>query len=360
MDLERRLQKGPLAVRALWSPEKTEELPARVLRLRRRRALRKATLAAALVSSAAAWFFVLRGPTGDIDASSQVALQATEATRGSAGEVVLEDGTRIARLSDASLVSVTEASRSRVVAKLDAGSASFDVHPNPERAFEVIAGSVRVSVLGTAFTVALEGNQTRVSVTRGKVRVDWADSSAVLVAGEAGLYPPLPPTTEPPAAAKSPEQEGTEPVAQERPRESDWRELAKKGDYAAAYRELSTGHEGKPVSEPADLMLAADVARLSNHPQAAVAPLRKVFGEFPRDARAPLAAFTLGRVLLENLGQAGAAADAFHAAQTLAPSGPLAEDALAREIEARQRAGQHDRAKALAATLVKLYPARHR
>jgi transmembrane sensor len=356
MDLERRLQKGPLAVRALWSREKTEELPARVLQLRRRRALRKATIAAALLSSAAAWFFLLRGPAGDFDAASQLALQSTKASRVAAGDVVLEDGSRIARLSDASLVQVTEASSSRVVAKLDAGSASFDVHPNPQRAFEVIAGNVRVSVLGTAFTVALEGSQTRVSVTRGKVRVTWADSSAVLVAGEAGLYPPLHATTKPPAAVESLKQEGIEPVA----RESDWRELAKKGDYAAAYRELSTGSERKPVSEPADLMLAADVARLSNHPQAAVAPLRKVFGEFPGDVRAPLAAFTLGRVLLENLGQAGAAADAFHSAQTLAPSGPLAEDALSREIEARQRAGQHERAKTLAATLAKLYPARHR
>lgn len=360
MDLERRLQKGPLSVRTLWSPEKTEELPTRVLRLRRRRALRKATIAAALLSSAAAWLFVLRSPATVEDGSSPAALQATAAVHGAERALVLGDGTRITPLSEATRVSVTEASLTRVMAKLDAGSAEFDVHPNPERAFEVSAGNVRISVLGTAFTVAVESNQTRVGVTRGKVRVSWTDGHAVLVAGEAGLYPPLPANTKAKAVAVPVEREAAERLAAGRPREVGWRELARKGEYAAAYQELSSGREPQLASEPSDLMLAADVARLSHHPQAAVAPLRKVFAEFPRDARAPLAAFTLGRVLLENLGQAAAAADAFHSAQTLSPSGPLAEDALVREIEARRRAGQHERAKALAVTLAKLYPSRQR
>jgi TolA-binding protein len=77
---------------------------------------------------------------------------------------------------------------------------------------------------------------------------------------------------------------------------------------------------------------------------------------FPRDKRAPLAAFTLGRVLLEDLSQPGRAADAFRRAQQLAPKGPLASDALAREADAAQRAGQADRARQLAARYLELYP----
>jgi transmembrane sensor len=98
------------------------------------------------------------------------------------------------------------------------------------------------------------------------------------------------------------------------------------------------------------------VARLSRHPSEATRYLSRVSDGFPRDQRAPAAAFTLGRVLLEDLGQPGRAADAFRRAQQLAPKGPLASDALAREADAAQRAGQAERAKQLAARYIELYP----
>ena len=103
-------------------------------------------------------------------------------------------------------------------------------------------------------------------------------------------------------------------------------------------------------------MLAADVARLSAHPGAAVAPLRRLCDRFPKDKRAPVAAFTLGRVLLDELGQAAEAAAAFQKARTLWPSGPLAEDALAREVEAWQRAGRPERARPLAERYLLRFP----
>jgi transmembrane sensor len=103
-------------------------------------------------------------------------------------------------------------------------------------------------------------------------------------------------------------------------------------------------------------MLAADVARLSFHPADATRYLSRVANGFPGDKRAPLAAFTLGRVLLEDLGQPARAADAFRRAQQLAPRGPLASDALAREVEAARRSGQHERAKQVALRYLELYP----
>jgi transmembrane sensor len=84
--------------------------------------------------------------------------------------------------------------------------------------------------------------------------------------------------------------------------------------------------------------------------------LARVTDKFARDKQAPLAAFTLGRVLLEDLGQPGRAADAFRRAQQLAPKGPLASDALAREADAALRAGQSDRAKQLAQRYLEAYP----
>jgi transmembrane sensor len=105
-----------------------------------------------------------------------------------------------------------------------------------------------------------------------------------------------------------------------------------------------------------ELLVAADVARLSNHPQQAVAPLRQLMDHHPTDARAPVAAFTLGRVLLEELGEPAQAAAAFSRSRELDPHGALAEDALAREVEAWAGAGDLGRANALARQYVASYP----
>lgn len=137
---------------------------------------------------------------------------------------------------------------------------------------------------------------------------------------------------------------------------ASWRKLANRGAYNDAYKALGPSASKSVRDEPADLMLAADVARLSRHPGEATRFLARVSDGFPRDKRAPLAAFTLGRVLLEDLGQPGRAADAFRRAHQLAPKGPLAADALAREVDAAQRAGQVDRARQVAARYIELYP----
>ena len=218
--------------------------------------------------------------------------------------------------------------------------------------FEVESGDVKVRVLGTAFSVALEGGLTRVAVERGAVRVQWTGGQAFLSAGQSGLYPP-------PAAAEAPKVPA-EPLADLAgnvgEEAASWRKLAKRGAYVDAYKALGPAASKSVRDEPADLMLAADVARLSRHPGEATRFLARVSDGFPRDKRAPLAAFTLGRVLLEDLGQPGRAADAFRRAQQLAPKGPLAADALAREVDAAQRAGQVDRARQVAARYVELYP----
>ena len=54
-----------------------------------------------------------------------------------------------------------------------------------------------------------------------------------------------------------------------------------------------------------DLLMLADVARLSAHGADAVAPLSRVVTDHAGDASAPLAAFTLGRLELDSLGRPG-------------------------------------------------------
>ena len=105
------------------------------------------------------------------------------------------------------------------------------------------------------------------------------------------------------------------------------------------------------------LMRSADAARRAGHPAQALPYLRRLLREHPADARAALAAFTLGRILLAELDRPAEAADAFALSRRLAPGGPMASHALAREVEAAARSGDAARARRLAETYVANYPA---
>ena len=133
-----------------------------------------------------------------------------------------------------------------------------------------------------------------------------------------------------------------------------WSDLARVGEYDKAYEALTKAPPLRDI--PDELLLAADVKRLSHHADEAVAPLRQVVRDHASDPRAPLAAFTLGRVLLE-LRRASEAAEAFTNAHALAPDGPLAEDAFAREVEARSLAGDTNGARRSAEDYVRRFPA---
>jgi transmembrane sensor len=164
-------------------------------------------------------------------------------------------------------------------AQLASGRARFDVVHDPSRRFRVQAGEVAVEVLGTQFTVEKSGNRAKVAVERGRVRVSWRGGSTELGVGESGVYP--------------------------------------------------------PDDEVAELLRAADTARREGRPEGALLPLRRIVDEHGDDARAPLAAFTLGRLYFDELRRPAEAANAFARARSLAPDGPLAADARARETQAR-------------------------
>jgi transmembrane sensor len=130
--------------------------------------------------------------------------------------------------------------------------------------------------------------------------------------------------------------------------------LAERGRYDEAHLALKKAGPNAVRDETADLLLAADAARLSGHSGEAVPYLERVARAHASDPRSSLASFTLGRVLLDELGHPREAADAF--ARARAAGGPLAEDALAREVEAASRAGDPARSRELAREYVKLYP----
>jgi len=280
------------------------------------------------------------------------------------------------------------------VAQLAAGGAWFDVRPNPNRTFRVEAGDVVVEVLGTRFAVERTEHNVRVLVDHGRVRVKWKGGERMLTNGMESTFPlhasetileEAHPSTSlgmngaaastslgmngaaastslgmnGAAASTSLGMNGAAPVvlkplrAPVVPAAPSWQDLARAGDNDAAFVALQNS---KPQDVAEELLLAADVARLTRHPEQAVEPLNRLLARFPEDGRAPLAAFTLGRILLDQLAQPRAAAEAFGRARSLEPNGPLAEDALARQVGAAALAGDRAEATRLATEYLALFP----
>jgi transmembrane sensor len=355
-----------------WTPER-ERLVARRLmrRMRRRTAARLAAASAALTLAVVAgaglsWRLLRHGGNGD------------------ATELRFADGSTAALVDRQSLVVPVGSTPDHMVVAVARGGARFDVAPQRARRFRVEAGAVAVEVLGTRFTVLRVDPEVVVSVERGRVRVIAAGAVEELGAGERAIFPRprvalAPAGGAAPAAAPAPEAPASAaaPIAALEPgapgvalapaparpahsaarrRAEGWRALAQEGDYDAAFEAL--GREGPRAvrSSPDDLLLAADAARLSRHPRQAVEPLRRLVREHARDPRATLAAFTLGRLLLDDLGDPRQAAGAFARVQELDPSGQLAQDALGREVEAWAQAGEVAKARERALRYLERYP----
>lgn len=90
--------------------------------------------------------------------------------------VPLNDGTRIELNTDTRLRTAISARGRRVW--LDRGEAYFEVAHDPSRPFVVDAGTRRVTVLGTRFSVRRDGERVTVAVVEGRVRIDPARPSA--------------------------------------------------------------------------------------------------------------------------------------------------------------------------------------
>jgi transmembrane sensor len=296
--------------------------------------------AVVLAAAAALLLFVFgRKPASLPQASAPVAAVSPAKSP----KTTFADGS-VARVSDDGELVVKVATPEHIESVLAAGAADFEVTKHAERDFVVLAGAVRVRVVGTRFRVERIGERTRVSVAEGKVEVQEGESRLYLEAGESRFFP------SPPAVAKD------EPhVVNGSGAHARFLELARGGEFKAAYQVMSQS-PAVVGSSAEELMLAADAARLSQHPEQAVGFLRRVTTEHAGDSRAPLSAFTLGRVLLSQLSRPGEAAEAFALARRLRPNGTLAEDALAREAEARAAAGSGGQARTLAQQYVTRYP----
>ncbi len=307
-----------------------------------------------------------RGPLRFADGRPLGAVEAPPA-----GAVLsMSDGSRV-DLAGGARFAPLESNGSSVVAVLERGSAHFEVRPGGPRRWQVECGLATVEVVGTGFDCARAPGRLDVSVQHGAVLVrgervpdrarrltagetlEVLDAPAPLEAGESGESPVGAP--EAPAAEIVGAGPRREPVADNA---GAWRELARGGHHREAFATLGTQgllRETKRLGV-ADLLVLADVARLSGHATEAVVPLERILRDFPGDPQAPLAALALGRLELDTLDRPAKAAVALNRALSLGVPRSLREDVRTRLVEAYARAGNRAAARAAAAAYVREYP----
>jgi transmembrane sensor len=312
---------------------------------------------APLVAAAAGVAVVafLRHDPGPLRLADGSAIVAVDSPAGGA-RLALSDGSNIELAAGARLEPI-ESSASSFVAVLERGDARFEVTPGGPRRWQIECGLATVEVVGTKFSCARRPHALHVGVERGVVLVrgerivnhvrrlaagesmDILDENAAAEATAAGVRGEA-------AAAEAPAAPAIveEPAPGARPGGAraggpTWRELARSGHHREAFATLGTQGIRREVKRLgiADLFALADVARLSGHPTEAVAPLQRIVDGFPADRQAPLAAFALGRLQLDDLNQPRAAAASFTRALELGAPQSLRDAVKTRLAEAQAR-----------------------
>ena len=168
-----------------------------------------------------------------------------------------DDGSTITLEGTESQAHLSDQSPQHVAVSLDRGRGRFQVTKNPQRTFEVAAGGITVTVVGTEFVVERRQEHTWVQVTRGTVRVSWPGGEELLRAPAENLFPP--PKSE---AAEAPPKASDE-TSQEAPAVGNRQETGAAAPSAAA------------------LLLEADAARVAGRDDDAMRLLRRVMRDTP-------------------------------------------------------------------------------
>jgi hypothetical protein len=332
----------------LWT--KIERTEAR--QLRRARQLRAGAAGAAVVGALIGFAALPRAfapaPVASSAPMNEPAAAAIEAPQ----QLSLVDGSRLV-LSTGTRARVLAMRSDEVRVRLERGQVDCEVAPDRGRRFIIEAGGFEVVVTGTRFTVVAEAgagsaSDVAVSVERGSVQV-WEASQRLLASLGAGQRW----ASERPAGLIEPPDAGLEAAphvaASHRAASSAASSAPAASAGAASRADSSRAGSGAPRaaatapaprSDASTLLARASAARRAGHLPDAVAALERVVLDHPRDERAGYAAFLLGRIQLDSLGDARAAVESFSFAAAHPGSGFFQEDAEARRVEALARAGR--------------------
>ncbi len=260
---------------------------------------------------------------------------ATLSTASDKMSVALEDGSRVT-LSPKSRVAMQDTETDDVALNLAEGRVHCDVAKDKGRTFSVLAGGVVVRVVGTSFSVerlSLSSEEkVTVDVTEGIVEVEGPDGVIKrLGAGESWSVRLT--SDEVHAAAE-------EPAAQPEVEDVLPLEAASPAPRSAAPRDLFA--EARKQRNSGD---AAGAARL----------YQDFLRKSPGDARAGVAALELGRLRMDQLGDAAGAIEPLTRAAS-GVGGGLADDALARLVQAHAKLGHIAACKSARARYLSNYP----
>lgn len=255
-------------------------------------------------------------------------------TAGDGMAVDLNDGS-ILTLAPRSRVALEETGAREVRLTLERGAVVCEVEPDKKRAFVVQAGGVSVRVVGTVFRVARQsdkaGEFVGVDVERGVVEVTSEDGSVRrLAAGESWSRRDAPVGDEvevaalEDAAVENAEESPAADVVSHEPSEAH--------DDAGPRRDDAAADQGEAFEQ-------AMRARRAGRTAEAASLLSDFVHRFPSDGRAGVAAFELGRLRMDQLGDLEGAARVLDVAVRRGAGG-LQDDALARLVRARAALGQ--------------------
>lgn len=251
-------------------------------------------------------------------------------TRSDSLSMALGDGSSV-RLDSNSRFEVAGNDRSGVELLLERGRIDCDVKPRRRADFSVVADGVEVRVVGTLFSVSTskEGGTRRVEVRvdRGVVEVRTGGQEGEVVRVKAGhswsrVTKTAPAAAQPTETAAAPEATVEEAPSAREPERSE------------------RGERGEPTREgPKELLEHANLLRRQGKVRQAASAYEELLAKYSGDGRAGLAAFELGRLRMDRLGDMPGAIRALERAVALAPGSGFREDALARLVTSNRRAG---------------------
>jgi transmembrane sensor len=313
---------------------------------RRPRAWLWSSVMACAATAGAITIAVVRAREVHGNASAVVATASASAWEGAQLEtaddalaVSLVDGSSL-KVEPRSRVEVRNHTTSALKLVLARGRIACDVTHREGRSFVVAAGGVEVRVVGTRFSVANEaaegGTRVEVRVERGVVEVRGAGPDAEIVRVEAGHSWLQVTKTEALAEPSSALEEAAPAIA---PEPATQAETA-----APAARSHVTARATRPAAADArELFEQARGQWRAGKMEEAARTYQALLAAHPRDPRAGLAAFELGRLRMDRLNDMTGAVQALEQAVALAPGAELREDALARLVAAS--AAAHDTAR---------------
>jgi transmembrane sensor len=307
-----------------------------------RRWLVRSVVAAGAVAALALVAVGVQRYRGNVEAVSAWQGAALE-TAGDAMAVELDDGSRL-EIAAHTHVKMTENRPSAVALALSRGRVDLDITPRPDRKFSVVAAGVEVRVTGTRFSVELSSQRrVEVEVTRGSVEVSWRGAAVPkrLAAGERWSVD-----------LNQPSVEGTPPIASETPAPP-----SAPTDVEAPAPSASHVPREPAVAGARELFDLGNAARRAGDVAGAARAYELLLEHHPRDARAGLAAFELGRLRMDRLGDVHGAIQALQRAVALAPGAGFREDAMARLVDAYASAGATERCRSAQSAYLESYPA---